>query len=58
MAAATQRALLAVACMVDASLTVAAEWHKILQEFVHPILVRLSTEIHPGCDVRYVPLLF
>lgn len=42
--------LVAVACVVEASLLLASEWSRILIEYVYPLLKRLS-EIHPAHQV-------
>ncbi|KAH0833161.1 hypothetical protein J3R83DRAFT_12188 [Lanmaoa asiatica] len=43
--------LVAVACVVDASLLLASEWSRILTEYVYPLLKRLS-ELHPSHQFR------
>jgi hypothetical protein len=47
--------ILAVACVVDSSLTLAAEWSLILTEYISPLLKRLS-EVYLGYQVL-LPLL-
>ncbi|THH07742.1 hypothetical protein EW146_g9221 [Bondarzewia mesenterica] len=41
----------AVACLVDSSLNIAAEWNRILLEYVGPVLQRLI-ELHPNYNFR------
>lgn len=42
--------LVAVACVVEASLLLASEWSRILIEYVCPLLKRLN-ELHPSHQV-------
>lgn len=42
--------LVAVACVVEASLLLASEWSRILIEYVYPLLKRLN-ELHPSHQV-------
>ena len=49
---ATTTSLISVVLVTDASLTVAGEWHRILNDCVGSITHRLSTEIHPNSEVR------
>jgi len=41
---------IAIAFVVESSLTLAAEWHRVITEYVSQMLKRLS-ETHPGCKV-------
>lgn len=42
--------LVAVACVVEASLLLASEWSRILIDYVYPLLKRLN-ELHPAHQV-------
>jgi hypothetical protein len=42
--------LVAVACVVEASLLLASEWPRILTEYIFPLLKRLN-ELHPTHQV-------
>jgi hypothetical protein len=42
--------IVALACVVESSLTLASEWRWILSEYVVPVLKRLN-DIHPGYQV-------
>lgn len=46
--------LVAVACVVEASLLLASEWSRVLIEYVYPLLKRLN-ELHPSHQVLGVP---
>lgn len=43
--------LLAVACVVEASVTLASEWPRVLTEYIFPLLKRLN-ELHPAHQFR------
>ena len=43
--------MIAVVCVVDSSTSLAAEWSRILAEYISPLFKRLS-ELYPGYQVR------
>lgn len=49
----TSTDLVAVACVVEASLLLASEWSRVLIEYVYPLLKRLY-EVHPSHQVYLV----
>lgn len=50
--------IVAVVCVVDSSLALLAEWHRVFSEYITPLLQRLH-EIHANHQVSpSVPLIF